>query len=129
VHVTQGDVQSFLSALLALLSAEPKGPKLTCSGCGLSYSSFQQTGRLGCAQCYQDFAEELRPLLARIQGRSQHAGRTPVGHEKEETRIQTIGELRKRMEKAVSLENFEEAAQLRDEIRVLSERTETEEQR
>ena len=126
ISFAQGDVQSFLSSLLALLSTEPKGSKLTCSGCGLSYTAFQQTGRLGCAQCYQDFAEELRPLLARIQGRSQHAGRMPAGREKEETREQTIGELRKRMEKAVSLENFEEAAQLRDEIRALSERVETE---
>lgn len=129
ISFAQGDVQSFLTSLLALLSAEAKGAKLTCSGCGLSYSAFQQTGKLGCAQCYQDFAEELRPLLARIQGRSQHAGRMPAGHENEKAREQTIGELRKRMEKAVTLENFEEAAQLRDEIRVLSGRAETEGQR
>ena len=129
ISFAQGDVQSFLSSLLALLSAEPKGSKLTCSGCGLSYTAFQQTGRLGCAQCYQDFAEELRPLLARIQGRSQHAGRFPLGYEKTETQDEAVDELRKRMEKAVSLENFEEAAQLRDEIRVLCKRAEGEEQR
>ncbi len=116
---SQGDVQSFLSSLLSLLSAQPKAPQLTCSGCGLTYAEFQRTGKLGCAQCYQDFAEELRPLLARVHGRSQHAGRVPPGQEKPQDISVCMQELRTQMEAAVSAENFEEAAKLRDEIRAL----------
>ncbi len=117
----QGDVQGFLSSLLSLISAQPKGPSLTCSGCGLTYAEFQRTGKLGCAQCYHDFAEELSPLLSRIHGRSQHAGRTPANQPPAPSLEGSIETLRERMEKAVLVENFEEAAKLRDEIRALTE--------
>lgn len=123
----QGDVQGFLSSLLSMLSSEPKAPVRICSGCGLAYDEFQRTGKLGCAQCYHDFSDELRPLLFRIHGRSQHAGRVPVDHEKTFQRKRHIDELRERMEKAVIVENFEEAAELRDQIRQMNEKQETEE--
>ena len=125
---TQGDVQSFLSSLLGLLSSQSKASQMTCPACGQSYEEFQRTGKLGCAQCYHAFEEELRPLLTRIHGRSQHAGHTPAGQEAQ-TQLQTaIDELRARMEKAVLVEDFEEAAKLRDEIRTLVERPEKESQ-
>lgn len=116
----QGDVQGFLSSLLSLLSSAPQAPELTCSGCGLTYAEFQSTGKLGCAQCYQDFSEQLRPLLLRIHGRSQHAGRVPKSHEKERELEHCISDLKARMEQAVAAENFEEAAALRDQIRSLT---------
>ena len=122
-----GDVQGFLSSLLSILSSGEKAPTRTCSGCGLPYEEFQHTGKLGCAQCYQDFADELRPLLARIHGRSQHVGRSPAKPHQEAQWQQQIDELRMRMEQAVVIENFEEAARLRDEIRALSEARQAEE--
>ena len=125
---TQGDVQSFLSSLLTLISSQSKASQMTCSSCGMSYEEFQRTGKLGCAQCYHAFEEELRPLLTRIHGRSQHAGRAPGGTEKQAQIDAGIDELRIRMEKAVSAEDFEEAAKLRDEIRALIEKREKENQ-
>lgn len=142
-----GDVQSFLSSLLSMLSASPKVPQLTCSGCGLTYAEFQQSGKLGCAQCYHDFADELRPLLQRIHGRSQHAGRAPHGYQSSpvdlvaekdgpkeafkpskprmpEVQTASIDDLRAQMEHAVLVEDFEQAAKLRDRIRALSEQKE-----
>lgn len=132
-----GDVTSFLSSLLSLMSEEPKIPQLTCSACGLTYREFQQTGKLGCAQCYQVFSQELRPLLQRIHGRSQHAGRTPTGNiqspSHEDVSVQEpvssskrMDILRHRMEEAISAENFEEAARLRDKIRALADSVEDE---
>lgn len=130
----QGDVQGFLSSLLSMLSAQPEAqeaPALKCSGCGLTYEEFQRTGKLGCAQCYHDFAEQLRPLLLRIHGRSQHAGRTPHGGtqsaEQPGESEQRLNELHARMDQAVAAENFEEAARLRDEIRALTEKPSVEE--
>jgi len=128
VSFTQGDVQSFLSSLLTLISSQSKASQMTCSSCGMSYEEFQRTGKLGCAQCYHAFEEELRPLLTRIHGRSQHAGRAPGGTEKQAQIDAGIDELRIRMEKAVSAEDFEEAAKLRDEIRALIEKREKENQ-
>lgn len=115
-----GDVQSFLSSLLSLLSASPKAPELVCSKCGLSYEEFQHTGKLGCAQCYKDFQEQLRPLLLRIHGRSQHAGRVPQSHQKEREMALCLDTLRKEMDEAVAREDFEQAARLRDEIRAMA---------
>ncbi len=125
----EGDVQSFLSSLLSLLSAKPQTISTVCSECGLSYDEFQRTGKLGCAKCYQDFEEELRPLLLRIHGRSQHAGRAPQEHAAVLKQQENLSALRERMEKAVLAENFEEAAQLRDQIRALQERKESEVQK
>ena len=115
-----GDVQGFLSSILSMLSAQSKVTTRTCSGCGLSYEDFKETGRLGCAQCYQEFADELRPLLLRIHGRSQHAGRIPPGEKENLDRIRHIAALRESLEKAVAAENFEKAAKLRDKIHALS---------
>ena len=116
-----GDVQGFLSAILSMLSAQSKAAARTCSSCGISYEDFKETGRLGCAQCYQEFADELSPLLLRIHGRSQHAGRIPTGDKEDFDRIRHIAVLRESMEKAVATENFEEAAKLRDKIYTLSQ--------
>ena len=38
------------------------GPVQTCPGCGLSLAEFNGTGRLGCSQCYQTFAQQLLPV-------------------------------------------------------------------
>jgi protein arginine kinase activator len=119
VSIEKGDMNSFLSSLLSILSHQPKEDTLHCSVCGLTYEAFQSTGKLGCANCYQTFAEQLKPLLLRVHGRSQHAGRVPQSHVRERRLAQCITDLKARMEQAVSVENFEEAAAIRDEIKAL----------
>lgn len=124
--LVKGDIQSFLSSVLSVLGNEKKDkqhPAIICQSCGLSFAEFEHTGRLGCAQCYRDFAEQLKPSLQKIHGRTQHAGRKPQNYvpdpKAELNQRQT--ELRRLMDKAVETENFEEAARLRDEIRTLGE--------
>ncbi len=46
---------------------ERVGP-VQCPTCGMHYSAFKETGRLGCADCYVAFQSKLRPLLRRIHG-------------------------------------------------------------
>ena len=121
VSIEKGDMSSFLSSLLSILSHQPKQEALHCEACGLTYEEFQSTGKLGCANCYHTFAEQLKPLLLRVHGRSQHAGRVPQSHIQERKLAQCISDLKARMEQAVSLENFEEAAAIRDEIKALLE--------
>ena len=75
---------------------------------------------LGCAGCYQAFKSELTPLIARVQGRSQHAGRRPPVSPEEEERLRQAEALRAQMEAAVAVENFEEAARLRDALRAMT---------
>ena len=129
LNLVKGDIQSFLSSVLSVLGSEKKTaeqPTVTCSSCGLSYAEFEHTGRLGCAQCYRDFASQLKPSLQKIHGRTQHAGRRPKAFvpDPQDELNQRISDLRRQMDEAVAAENFEQAAQLRDELRSLAEKQE-----
>jgi protein arginine kinase activator len=118
--IQQGDIQSFLSSLMSSISQQEKAPQLTCSKCHLTYEEFQKTGKLGCAHCYEAFRDQLKPLLLRIHGRSQHAGRMPILNAQAQEKKKMIASLRSRMDQAVAAENFEEAAVLRDQLRQLT---------
>lgn len=132
LSLSGGDIQSFLSSILSVLgrAADDNGP--VCGGCGMRYADFERTGRLGCSQCYHDFAEQLQPILQRIHGNTQHVGRAPANDEKTAQKPelspvdQRREELRQKMEEAVACENFEEAAKYRDELRNLTENREGE---
>lgn len=115
------NLQAVLAAVLStLVSKTQQAPDITCPRCGETYAEFQKSGMLGCAECYQAFRKQLTPLLIRSQGRSQHAGRRPPVSEEDQARLSRMEELRKQMEAAVSEENFEEAARLRDELRAMT---------
>ena len=40
--------------------------------CGTNLVSIRRSGRVGCADCYDTFADVLDPLLRRVHGRSDH---------------------------------------------------------
>ena len=115
-----GDIQAVLAAVLSTMTQKQQTPDITCPNCGETYAEFQKSGMLGCAECYQAFRKELTPLITRVQGRAQHAGRRPPVSEEEQARINEMESLRARMEAAVAEENFEEAAKLRDALRALT---------
>lgn len=115
-----GDLHAVLAAVLSAMTAKNQVSDAVCPHCGETYAEFQKTGMLGCAACYQAFRKELTPLITRVQGRTQHAGRRPPVSEEEQERLSRIEELRAQMEAAVAEENFEEAARLRDELRAMT---------
>ena len=92
-----------------------------CSFCGATYDNFQRSGKIGCAQCYFTFEEEVGILLRRIQGSQQHVGissqvaRKPVPTNEQKK----VRELKKELEACVRKEEYERAAKLRDEIKSL----------
>ncbi len=90
-----------------------------CPRCGLQYSSFKETGRLGCSECYTAFQFQLRPLLRRIHGDTRHRGKTPAHGSAGAERSRQIQRLHDDLQRAVEREEFEKAAQVRDEIRKL----------
>ncbi len=121
--IAKGDISSFLSSLSSILSKEPKKTQtLKCDACGLTYEEFLNTGKLGCTQCYKAFSEQLKPLLLRVHGRNQHAGRVPANRREERAFEQCMAVLKTRMDQAISDEKFEVAASIRDEIRALTEK-------
>lgn len=115
-----GDIQAVLAAVLSAMGQKQQTPDITCPKCGETYQEFQKTGMLGCPDCYHAFRKELTPLVTRVQGRAQHAGRRPPVSEEEQERLRIMEDIRARMEAAVAEENFEEAAKLRDELRALN---------
>jgi protein arginine kinase activator len=91
--------------------------KLICRNCGLSYAEFKQQGRLGCADCYVSFHDQLVPLIRRIHGAVQHVGRTASGGRKQAQAKMNIKKLRDALSGAIQDEDYEKAAALRDQLR------------
>lgn len=91
----------------------------TCSSCGQTYRGFRESGRLGCAHCYDTFAQEIEPLLRKIQAGLKHTGKVPGGEPLVMDVVPLIQRKREQLRLAVSSEDFEAAARLRDEIRTL----------
>jgi len=93
---------------------------LKCANCGLTYQDFRRIGRLGCSECYRVFKDSLEVLLKRIHGSTQHLGRSPAKAVAAPPQKRSeIELLRAKLQRAVGLEEFEEAARLRDKIRAL----------
>lgn len=98
----------------------PQEPDVACPFCGLTSTDFKKEGRLGCPQCYSTFEDSLRSLLRRIHGGTQHVGKVylPPDPTLRETEMR-LEALRKKLQRAIDAEDFERAAELRDEIKSL----------
>jgi len=89
----------------------------TCGACGMSFAQFRQHGRVGCAECYRAFEDELGPLIERAQnGGTHHQGKTPQRAGSSIDRQLLIQKLLKELDHAVAAEQYERAAKLRDRL-------------
>jgi protein arginine kinase activator len=91
--------------------------KLVCRNCGMSYAEFKRQARLGCAECYVSFHDELLPLIRRIHDAVQHVGRTASGGRKQAQVKMNVQKLREALTGAIQAEDYEKAAALRDQLR------------
>ena len=71
-----------LAAILQLLAKtgtpRPRAAPSRCPGCGTTWADFRETGRLGCARCYDHFSDLLRHLIPRVHaGAYVHRGKAP----------------------------------------------------
>ncbi len=98
---------------------EPSGVHGECDMCGIKFVDFRNTGRLGCPHDYQEFREELTPLLENIHGETRHVGKTPRRGADTKKRESELIQLRNRLKQAINREDYEEAARLRDRIKAL----------
>src|SRR3954470_10071393 len=90
-----------------------------CPGCGFSQADFKKTGRLGCPQCYETFGEALGTLIKGMHKGTNHIGKVPTRMQRSLEREQELKDLHRNLRKAVSDENYETAAEIRDRIRSL----------
>src|SRR5215475_6020121 len=117
------DIADLLTGLVDTMSSsdEERVGRIQCPRCGLLYSAFRETGRLGCAECYSAFQFQLRPLLRRIHGDTRHRGKVPARDGEGAVRSRQIQRLHDELQRAVEREEFERAAAVRDEIRRLEQ--------
>lgn len=107
---------------------------LRCPVCGASLSDISDTGKVGCAECYQTFLDQLMPSIQRMHGNTHHVGKIPMG-----TALQVVGQpveqeplkeksqieqYQEQLQQAIEKQNFELAAELRDKIKALSQESE-----
>ena len=93
---------------------------IICPKCKWEIRKFQETGRLGCENCYQAFSEILHEALSNMHKGTIHTGKCPNLKESGAgLLLLDILNLQKQLDVYVMREEYEEAAKLRDQINKL----------
>ncbi len=96
-------------------------PNEVCPECMMSLAEFSKTGKLGCPKCYEAFRPYLVQVLGSIHGNAEHTGKISKNADKKIKTKRKIEKLSAELAAAVEKQDFEHAAQLRDEINRLKE--------
>ena len=98
------------------------GQEIKCGRCGFTQADFKKAGRLGCSECYVTFADGLESLLKSMHKGTKHLGKAPQSLQQSRDLSDKLKSLQKKLDKAVEQEDFEQAAQIRDEIKNTKEK-------
>ena len=90
-----------------------------CTVCGFTQADFKKTGRLGCSACWETFEQGLGGLLRAMHKSDRHVGKVPSKAAHTLVITERIKQLAGDLEQAVRSEKYEDAAQIRDQIREL----------
>ena len=102
-----------------IMSHPSHGTVRKCPLCGALFEDIAESGLLGCPTCYAAFSEELIHVIRATHGPLAHKGRVSAGQRAKMERSARLESLRSHLADAVSAEEYEKAATLRDEIRRL----------
>lgn len=100
-----------------------------CPSCGTTLNDITRTGLLGCPACYSNLKSDIMPIISRVQSRTKHSGRSPVGYEAPKLNRPMEGalnqdsleeKLRAELADAVAKEEYERAAVIRDRLKALA---------
>lgn len=103
-----------------------------CDSCGSTFEDIINTGRYGCANCYDVFEDRMAPILKKLQGANRHNGRlgkisdnNVKFEKKDEQRSENkadskLEKLQEDLKQAIKEERYEDAAKIRDEIKKMS---------
>ncbi|TDM00902.1 UvrB/UvrC motif-containing protein [Macrococcus carouselicus] len=107
-----------------LLREEQTEP--VCPDCGLTLREALHIGKFGCHTCYSTFSEYVPQIVERVQaGNHKHVGQAPLKSAEKIQRKKRIEELGVKLQELVEEQAFEEAVIVRDEIKALKERGES----
>lgn len=90
-----------------------------CPVCGRTFEDFRRTGRVGCGDCYSIFSNNMLPLIKRVHGNFQHNGKIPKRTGGVIKVKRNVEKLKDDLKRLVENEEYEKAAQVRDEIKYL----------
>lgn len=110
----------FLPAQTAHTSAAA-GVEKRCPTCGATFEEIARLGKTGCANCYDVFYDRLLPSIERIHGKTEHAGKIPQCADKKVREKARLDSLKGELAACIKEQEFEKAAQLRDEIKRLEQ--------
>lgn len=101
------------------LSGSTEDLNIVCHNCNTTLSEVKKTGIVGCCHCYDYFDEYLNQYLANPAGSKAKGNRSrgPVRTVLSQSEYKKA--LEKKLADAVSIEDYEEAAVLRDKIKAL----------
>ncbi|MCW8130254.1 MAG: UvrB/UvrC motif-containing protein [Planctomycetota bacterium] len=123
-----GKAHFSISDLLAGITSASQAKKgrqekdVQCPTCELTLSQFQSSGRFGCPDCYTTFKDDILPLVEKIHDSSQHVGKVPNRVSQEVGLQKELRHLQLELKRTVKREDYEKAAQLRDQIRIVEEK-------
>jgi protein arginine kinase activator len=97
--------------------------ELQCNRCKMTFSQFKKIGRFGCSNCYRTFNSYITPILRRVHGgNTVHAGKIPKRIGGDIHIRKQIEGLKNKIHDFILQEEFEQAAEARDEIRSLEKK-------
>lgn len=118
-------ISSLLTGLVGMgEKSNKKRIQKICPSCGLTLKEFKEKGKLGCSNCYSTFGKEIRDMLRKMYGKTQHFGKFPHQLRTYKTFLIDVEKLKEELARAVKEEDYERAAALRDRIADLQEEAE-----
>jgi len=115
------DLLMGLGASEELATAQVGAEELACPNCGFTQADFKKAGRLGCPACYETFSAGLANVLKTMHKGTRHVGKVPRGLQLGRDFQERLKNLQRSLEEAIAVENYEEAARLRDAIKQLKQ--------
>lgn len=127
----QSDFSSLIGSFFSNALPERTGA-VRCSKCSSSYNDIANSGKVGCAHCYETFYNQLLPTVRKVHGNTEHCGKSPKKLKKDNVESSSNNEkeldinaqsqkeienLREQLSKAIEVQDFEKAAELRDKIK------------
>ncbi len=98
------------------LPSVPMPGSMTCKACGFTLNDFRKVGRLGCSECYTAFKQEIANVIPNMHTDIVHEGKIPEGMMELREREERVEKLNNRLQAAISEEDYESAAKIRDEL-------------
>jgi protein arginine kinase activator len=118
---TMSEIAKKLIVAPGALREPSPADKQVCPVCQITFLEFRNSGRLGCPYDYEVFRDELMLLLENIHGETRHSGKVPRRAPRNTQQQTTLIQLRNELKRAVAAEDYEAAARVRDQIRVIEQ--------